>query len=232
MNVEEIFQKLVGDFSAHGDTYYDDISSKNMRIAEELLNYIVVQLDNNLKGVRSPQLSVKRIATESYNILHDIHSDLDYSLLKYKKDLYRDNFESIKIRQIDKLPNIYIIEETDYVISPFDMSYTLEWYNKYTDSDSTNIESIILYTDKISIDGKIKLTPKYRVDDKSMLYWEIATPEEIKLLGKNILVQPNSSQLGTVRNFYGDIYTSTSLYTAIEKYKDITEPMILCSREW
>ena len=72
----------------------------------------------------------------------------------------------------------------------------------------------------------------YQDDDDRISFWDNATPEEIKALGSNMLLQPSTSKVGTIMNHYGDIYTKRTFYDILEKYKDINEPEILCSKEF
>ena len=136
---------------------------------------------------------------------------------------------SPKIKQVDAPLKVYIMQEIDTVLSPYNVEYTLDWYNKEVGDNIglNDVKELILF-----IDTGVEVKQNYAQSDKQVLYWEQATKEEIHKLGDNYMLQPTPSPLGIIKNEYGDIYTQHSYYEAIEKYKDIEEPYILCSKEY
>lgn len=135
---------------------------------------------------------------------------------------------SPRIKQVGAPLRVYIMQEIDTVLSPYNVEYTLDWYNKVMQDNITldQVQEIILF-----IDDGVSLKQNYSQVDKQLLYWEPATATEIQKIGDNYMLQPTPSPIGIIKNDCGEVYTQHSYYEAIEKYKDITEPYILCSKE-
>lgn len=232
MQIDEIFDKLMGEIKCTGDDYKDEQALSNLEDAERLIFKLANALMDNAKQVSSHKSSVQKVAKKSYNMLSSLKEDIDSTILYAKKQLFKDEIQAPKITQIGALPHIYKMG-VDSVISPFTIEYTLEWYNKESGEQLTltDVSELQLFTEALTADGT-KTIRKYQDDDKEIQYWEQANQTEINHLGKNVMIQPNVSRVGTIKNFYGDIYTLSTFYDALQKYKDIEDPIILCSTEW
>lgn len=232
MQIDEIFDKLIGNIKVTGDEFNDELVLKNIASAEMLLLKLINDMMYNASQVASHKSSVQKVAKHSYNYLKDIKTELDDTLLNAKKLLFRDEIQTPKITQIGSLPHVYKIG-VDTIISPFTLEYTLEWYNKETQNQLTLNEAheLPLFKEQLTADGT-KTVRAYTDDEKEIQYWEKANAAEVNYLGNNVMVQPRVSKVGTIRNFYGDVYTLSTLYDAVQLHKDIEEPLILCSEEW
>lgn len=230
-DTKSLLDKFLGNLLAAGSEHIDKEVSLNISEAEIILFSILNDLYDNASHVGAPQSSLNNIAMKSFNILKSVDEDLTQVLHDAKKKLYKDDFHSVKYQNLSSPVHIYQVADIDTIISPFNIEYTKEWYEKEFGDEVNDIKEVILYYDVPTYEGS-KSKPKYSYDDPKILFWDQATPEEIKYLGTNMSVQPNPSKLGTIKNFYGDIYTQRNFYDALEKYKDITEPEILCSKEW
>ena len=74
MEIEEIFAKLIGNFSCHGSHELDMESLENLDKVKDLLNYINKILVDNAKAIDRPEASMQQVAEKSIEILKDIHS--------------------------------------------------------------------------------------------------------------------------------------------------------------
>lgn len=232
MNIVDINRKLIGPVVSHGETIHDSEVIKNLQTIRELLEYYVDILSDNSIQIDSHYASVHSIASECYDILQSLYDTIGYSIDKTKQKIYKSDYHSPKFRLIDGLPKIYLVSDFDYIISPFDINYTLEWYQHNYDDSVTidNITEIHLFKNSIYPSGDIQ--KNYSDDDERIAFWDNATPDEIKLLGDNMMLQPSTSKVGTIINHYGDIYTKRTFYDILQKYKDIDEPQILCSKDF
>lgn len=234
MNITEINRRLIGPVVSAGETNHDNEVIKNLQTIRELLFFYVDKLCDNAKFPDSHYGSVKDIALESHQILLDLKDQIDYSIQDTKQKIYKSDYKSPKFKKIDALPKIFQVADIDTVISPFDINYTLEWYqHNFDDSISIDdIKEVQLFKTTIEPSKVNELQKIYQDDDERISFWDNATPEEIKALGSNMLLQPSTSKVGTIMNHYGDIYTKRTFYDVLEKYKDINEPEILCSKEF
>lgn len=233
-DILDITKSLLGEAVAQGAEHLDGDIYDNLDDYERLLYYVIAELSHNSRRVDAYQASVHRIAHKSYSILKEAKCMIDDEIRISKQKLFKDDHDAVKYKNLTSPLHIYQIVDTDTIISPFNIEYTLEWYNNELEEHYTNddIKELILFYDIPDVHKGTISKPKYQPDDKQILYWDLSTPEEIKYLGTNMSVQPNASKLGTIKNFYGDIYTQRNFYDALIKYKDITEPEILCSKEW
>lgn len=230
-DTKEILDKFLGNLVAQGEEHTDTEVSLNVDEAEDIINALVFDLASNAVRIDYKQASVHHIAVKSYNILKLLHTELTAELKVAKQKLYKDDYTSVKYKNLTSPLHIYQVADTDTIISPYNKEYTLEWYNKEVGDEQTDIKEIFMFTEVPSSNGT-KKQPMYQPDDPKIMFWDQATPDEIKYLGTNMLIQPNPSKLGTIMNHYGDIYTKRNFYDALEKYKDIEEPEIICSKEW
>ena len=234
MNITEINRRLIGPIVSQGETNHDNEVIKNLQTVRELLFFYVDKLCDNAKFPDSHYGSVKDIALESHEILKDLKEQIDDSIQDTKQKIYKSDYHSPKFRQINALPKIFVVADTDTIISPFDINYTLEWYQHNFDNSMgiDDIKELPLFKTTIEPTKINELHKLYQDDDDRISFWDNATPEEIKALGSNMLLQPSTSKVGTIMNHYGDIYTKRTFYDILEKYKDINEPEILCSKEF
>lgn len=227
--INEIIHRLIGSTTSFGSEHEDTKVLKNLETVESIIWYLLDDIMLNSTHVDSKQASVHAIASKSYKMLLSMKESIDDAIKEAKQKMVDNEYHAPKIKMVDSAPKVYKVNEIDTVLSPFNIDYTLEWYNKLYDDTVTidNIKEVQLFLDYGDI-----IKPKYDAEDKEVLYWEQSTPEEVKYLGTNVEIHPNPSKLGVIKNIYGDIYTQSNFYQAVEKYKDITEPFILCSTEF
>lgn len=231
MSLKEIFEKLVGNLVAQGDETLDNQISKNIDNTV-FIREIIQDLCSNSVQINSKQASINHIATKSYRELLLLKEMIDSAIKESKEKLFKDNYKAPKIKQLEVPPKVFeILPESTYILSPFNIEYNLEWFNNDSNCSYTidDIKEVQLYKHVATPDG-VNVVKAFSDSDKSIRYWEQATPEEIKYLGTNMMVQPETSEIGIIKNFYGDIYTQKTFYDAIEKYGDLEEPMVLASK--
>lgn len=233
MTLSEIFSKLVGNIVAQGDEAMDTQVSKNIDNTQ-FIEEIIKDLCSNSVKINSKQASINHIATKSYHELLILKEMIDDAVKESKQKLFKDSYSAPKIKQLEVPPRVFkIIPESTYLLSPFNIEYNIEWYNNETGENYTldDIKEVVLFKTSVSESG-VTRTRAYNDSDKEIRYWDHASPEEIKYLGTNIMVQPETSEIGTIKNFYGDIYTLKTFYDAVEKYNGIEEPLVLASKEF
>ena len=233
MTLDEIFKKLVGSLVAYGDETIDTQVSKNIDNTQ-FIKEIIKDLCSNSVQINSKQASINHIATKSYHELLVLKEMIDDAVKESKQKLFKDSYSAPKIKQLEVPPKVFkVVPESTFILSPFNIEYNLEWFNNETGENYTidDIKEIVLYKTTVNDTG-VTHTKAFNESDKSIRYWDTATPEEVKYLGTNIMVQPETSEIGTIKNIYGDIYTLKTFYDAVEKYKDIEEPIILASKEF
>lgn len=71
MEIEEIFAKLIGDFSCHGSHERDMQSLKNLDKVRDLLNYINEILVDNARAINRHEASMQQVAEKSIEILEE-----------------------------------------------------------------------------------------------------------------------------------------------------------------
>lgn len=204
----------------------------NLQEVDKIITELLDNLILNSTHVDSKQASVHSIARCSYNMLTEYKDSIDNAVKLAKQKMVDPEYHAPKVKQLDVPLKVYKVNDIDTVLSPYNIEYTLEWYNKYYGDELTidDIKEIILFVDSPSVPSTV--VANYQYDAPDVLYWEQASPDEVKHLGTNIMVQPNPTKLGVIKNIYGDIYVQSNFYQAVEKYKDITEPFVLCSTEF